>query len=319
MQPTMASVECAATALLSLSALAPQLALAIDCQEASTASEKAVCGNQHLLALDRRLNAEYARVRAGSSSDERQQLLAQQKGWLAQKDKCGADEACLKKTLETRLAELTRADSASPSRSERHGPFVVRSERAPRWDVVYPVIVSGPSGLSIEALKAELDQARRLASEGCAEDETTKGKQLSFTSRTEVVYADARYFTVKETWDYFCGGAYPDAGYAFTTYLVSTGKKLKFSEAFADSLTGDHILGLARKRSPNFDKQTHGLGCPDPDRPQYEEGVAVVHDGVLFRPAYPHAAQACEFDVMLPWADLKPFIAVKGPLAPVGR
>ena len=305
MRVTTVSSRHAGVALVALSVLLPRAARPLDCNKASSASERAICGDEVLLGLEGRLNREYnfssARAR---SPDAHKRLLAQQEAWLAQREECGSEVACLKRSIETRLDVL--AGTAAP---EWHGPFLVRSERAPRWDVVYPVIVSGRDGRSIEALTATLERARQQAAEGCIVGEGVS-KDLSYFWRTDVVYADGDFFTIEDHWDFYCGGPYPDAGYAFTTYLVSSGKKLELSLAMSEALTSERMNELVRKRFPT---ELDSEDCEYDDRTIYS--LAVVEGGLLLKTSFPHAMRPCEFNVTLPWTDLQPFISPRGPLA----
>lgn len=306
MRATTVSSRQAGVALVALSVLLPRAARPLDCNKASSASERAICGDEVLLDLEGRLNREYnynlARTR--SSPDARERLLAQQEAWLAQREECGSEVACLKRSIETRLDVL--AGTAAP---EWHGPFLVRAERAPRWDVVYPVIVSGPSGQSIAALEAVLERARQDGVVGCIEG-TGANEELSYTWRSYVVYADERFFTLQDYWDFWCGGPYPDAGHSFSTYLVSSGRKLELSDAMSDALTSERMNELVRKRFPT---ELDSEDCEYDDRTIYS--LAVVEGGLLFKTSFPHAMRACEFHVTLPWTDLQSFISPRGPLA----
>lgn len=94
-------------AILSSAVLPMAEAQDFDCAKARTASEQAICGSNVLRALDEQLGVTYGYARrfAKSEADERR-LIASQRGWLKQRDRCGADTACLEASYRARIAEL---------------------------------------------------------------------------------------------------------------------------------------------------------------------------------------------------------------------
>lgn len=82
-----------------------------DCSRASTVVEGAICGSRALSALDRELAAAYTARRSGLGRAGRDRLLAEQRRWLAARDRCGADSGCLSNAMGARIAAL----SAGPS------------------------------------------------------------------------------------------------------------------------------------------------------------------------------------------------------------
>ena len=115
--------------LLVLTLLAmPSLAQAASfpCAKASTPTEKAICADEGLSKLDERVAAAYREALAllsGSSPEEdRAQvaLKADQRGWLGERNACGADLSCLKAAHERRVAVLTfHPDPAGASKASR--------------------------------------------------------------------------------------------------------------------------------------------------------------------------------------------------------
>ncbi len=84
-----------------------------DCARASTATERAICANAQLAALDRQLSQRYAAVRdrlAGAAADA---LVAQQRRWIARRDRCGSDARCLAEHMTARIATLDAATAAA--------------------------------------------------------------------------------------------------------------------------------------------------------------------------------------------------------------
>lgn len=115
--------------LLVLSLLAaPSLAQAASfpCAKASTPTERAICADPALSRLDERLAGAYRAALeklSGSSPEEgkaQTALKADQRAWLAERNACGADAACLRTAQERRLAVLTfHPDPGAPSPADR--------------------------------------------------------------------------------------------------------------------------------------------------------------------------------------------------------
>lgn len=80
-------------------------AASFDCAKAKTSVEKLVCSDPSISALDDALNEEYETATAVNSDEENSSLRAQQKAWLASRNKC-ADIACLRRSYEKRIKEL---------------------------------------------------------------------------------------------------------------------------------------------------------------------------------------------------------------------
>jgi len=79
-------------------------------------TENVICADDSLAALDRTLAAAYRNkfdgmpVESGNALEEVVRSLAvTQNAWLAHRDGCGADRACIRKAYQTRIVALTAA------------------------------------------------------------------------------------------------------------------------------------------------------------------------------------------------------------------
>ncbi|MGC8503523.1 MAG: lysozyme inhibitor LprI family protein [Acidithiobacillus sp.] len=81
---------------------------AAQCGRAATPSEGALCANPQLRALDAELAEAYHHALAATAkgSTGRQELIAEQRQWLAMRDACKADAGCLAAAYRERLAQL---------------------------------------------------------------------------------------------------------------------------------------------------------------------------------------------------------------------
>jgi uncharacterized protein YecT (DUF1311 family) len=77
-----------------------------DCKRAATPTELAMCKDRDLWAKDRAIDAIYFWIREGVDAPTRQQVLAVQRAWLADRNSCGADTSCLHEVYDRRLADL---------------------------------------------------------------------------------------------------------------------------------------------------------------------------------------------------------------------
>jgi len=93
---------------LALGATPPADAASFDCRTPSNPTEKAICADPQLRALDAELAEAYhhALATTAKGSIRRQELIAEQRQWLAMRDACKADLGCLAAAYCERLAQL---------------------------------------------------------------------------------------------------------------------------------------------------------------------------------------------------------------------
>jgi uncharacterized protein len=108
-------------ALLTAAAIAPAAAAnpSFPCTGALMPTEKVICSDETLAALDRKLATAYKNkfdglpVESANALDIVVRSLAiTQKAWLAHRNSCGTDWACIRKAYVTRIAALTASDNA---------------------------------------------------------------------------------------------------------------------------------------------------------------------------------------------------------------
>lgn len=95
------------TFLLVLLAHAPQaFAAGLDCAQATSQTEKAVCASNDLHLDDGRLSVFYRKLSDALPQGQRAVLRTAQFGWLKTRDQCGADHGCLEQRYLTRIGDL---------------------------------------------------------------------------------------------------------------------------------------------------------------------------------------------------------------------
>lgn len=138
---------------------APSLAQAASfpCAKASTPTEKAICADHGLSKLDERVAAAYRDALAllsGSSPEEgRAQvaLKADQRGWLGERNACGADLSCLTAAHERRVAVLTfHPDPAgAPQASRPADRYVGRFDHGGFMSITALALRNGQMAVSV--------------------------------------------------------------------------------------------------------------------------------------------------------------------------
>jgi uncharacterized protein YecT (DUF1311 family) len=80
------------------------VAASFECSQAESVVEKTICSDYDVAAWDRSLSAAYrmAEERSGATSE----LVESQREWLAERDTCGADVACLRQKMSNRTSDL---------------------------------------------------------------------------------------------------------------------------------------------------------------------------------------------------------------------
>ena len=99
--------------VMTVCAILPGDAEAIDCTKVSSFNEQTICGDKKLLLLDRDLTVVYNKfIKVFSDTGHYTYLVTEtkiaQKKWLQGRNACGADAACVKAAYEERLAVLQR-------------------------------------------------------------------------------------------------------------------------------------------------------------------------------------------------------------------
>lgn len=92
---------------------------AIDCTKAKAPDEKAICASTDLVQRDAVMSTEFGLLKGFLAMGGRGALQDEQKEWLTQRAKCGADASCLRKSYDARMAAL----EAGLERVKSRGPF----------------------------------------------------------------------------------------------------------------------------------------------------------------------------------------------------
>ena len=77
-----------------------------DCKRAQTQVERAICSSPQLSRLDAALARAYRDRTAALSESAADEVLQRQRGWLASRNRCGTNAACLERSYRNRIAVL---------------------------------------------------------------------------------------------------------------------------------------------------------------------------------------------------------------------
>lgn len=84
-------------------------AASFNCARAGTATERAICGNRALEDKDVEMATIFGLIRPVFAMGARGAFLDQQAAWIAQRNRCGADTACLRRRYDERIAVLRQS------------------------------------------------------------------------------------------------------------------------------------------------------------------------------------------------------------------
>ena len=76
------------------------------CTDQLAPAEAVICSDDALAALDRTLAVAYTRMLDSFPTGEKSTLVAVQKAWIARRDACRTDKACIRSAYEARIAQL---------------------------------------------------------------------------------------------------------------------------------------------------------------------------------------------------------------------
>ena len=317
---------------LGLAALAASPAMALDCQRASSASEKAICADPAALAADADLGKAFAALHASFDPKARANLVAAEVAWLALRDSNCADEkgpalgACLAHETRTRIAFLAGAPEAGPGAPSRLAP-VLRMQKGGK----------GRTKVDVQLLKfvdaaTPAERAFNAAVDQLTNDLENPGKddsladQWSYTWSMRLAYASPRLISAHADGDSFMGGAHPNAYSVNINVDVARGREATFADLL-DKPAADKIFALCLKQVRDQKSAREGSVDDDADAAKLLADSVAEATGAL--KAWSFAADAATvsydpyavgayaegaFSCSVPYATLRPLARPDFPL-----
>jgi uncharacterized protein YecT (DUF1311 family) len=256
-----------------LAALAVSPATALDCQRATTSSEKAICADPTALAADADLGKAFAALHASLDPKAKTQLGAAEAAWLALRDSNCADEkgrglgACLARKTHARIAFLAGAPEAGPGAPGRLAP-VLRMQKGGkgRTDVDVQLLKFVDAMTPVErAFNAAVDRLTNDLENPGADDRLSD--QWSYTWSMRLAYASPRLISAHADGDSFMGGAHPNSYSVNINVDGARGREATFADML-DKPAADKIFALCLKQVRNEKSMREGSIDDDSGAPK---------------------------------------------------
>ena len=105
----MKTLRLAAIALILVCAQASSgNAASLPCEQARSPAERSICDGWRLQQLDRNMSRKFYALVDQAPKDWTYRLRREQKDWVARRDACGANRACLRQKYRQRIRQLNR-------------------------------------------------------------------------------------------------------------------------------------------------------------------------------------------------------------------
>ncbi len=258
---------------LAFAALAASPAMALDCQRASTPSEKAICADATALAADSDLGKAFDALRASLDPKAKTQLGAAEVAWLALRDSNCADEkgpalgACLARETRARIAFLSGSPEAGPGAPGRFAP-VLRMQKGGkgRTDVDVQLLKFVDAATPAErAFNAAVDRLTNdLENPG---NDDPLSDQWSYAWSMRLAYASPRLISAHADGDSFMGGAHPNSYSVNIDVDVARGREATFADLL-DKPAAAKIFALCLKQAREEKSAREGSADDDSGAPK---------------------------------------------------
>lgn len=301
-------------------ALADRPVRAIDCAKAATPVERAICGSEELLRLDRELNEAFKALRDRTPEGDRDALRSAQRRWLEGRDqRCGGAAICLAEALRARVAELRAPQEGNTGAGSPSAGGAVRVEVVNRreskngkiaFEVSYPRLVGLPDREAAERVNRAIEHEATTPS-------CEPGTLSDWSWEGTVTHLDARFLALRVAVSSYCtGAAYPNEFFAGMVFDLTTGRSIDLAAILRrDDASRARLAELLARHLPS--------GLDEECRQPWEEFVAAPgdqfsywldHGGLVIEPSFIHALAACTDEITLSTSELRPLLVPGGPL-----
>jgi len=310
-----------------------------DCAKAKSAGEQTICRDAALSETDRKLDAAYRRLKSTMSAASFATVQKSQHDWLAYVAKtCHAngpvpDDAGERSALQSCLDDnytdrATRLDGASVAKAgalalEPRMRTFTRARPDTEESDIYPWMTGGREAEAFNAYIAralKLDQRRMDDKDLFAFGDDVADMNLSAHRTYSVARFDANVASLQvQTYDY-TGGAHEVIGESSLSWDVRHARAFTLKDVFDDAKPWRTFAADFCLR--DLHDQFAADQGPDPDRSAVESVVsdeanwlwgsdaATVHFTVYTIASF----SGGEFDVEIPYADLKPYLRADAPV-----
>ena len=306
---------------------------AMDCRQAKTEAEKAICGNSDLAAADKRMADAYTAFRAELPPDQQKALLADQRRWITRRAAaCGekSDDAlvqCLLAETDARRRLLAGEGPNGALGAPRIVAGLFHEARKGRYEISieYPKVLTphGPAATAFERAAHAIAFGKDAVAEYRAmEPPHAAGAENFYDVDYTVSYLDSRLAALVFTISTFTGGAHPNMARVALVFDLTAGRPLRLTDFLADPKPA--VVEIAAQCKAQFAAEGAKAGWELFDNADVAAVVgeidnwSVIKDGVeiLFDPYVVAAYVAGPHECRLSYADLKPWLKPGGLLPP---
>ena len=312
-----------------------------DCTKAKTAGEQTICRDAALSEADRKLDAAYRRLKSTLTAASFATVQKSQRDWLAYVAKsCRADgpmpeDAGERNALLGCLGDnyTDRAERVGAANVAKAGALVLeprmqtftRAEPDTEESDIYPWMGGGREAVAFNAYVAEalkLDRRRMDDKDLFPFGDEVADMKLSAHRTYSVQRFDARVASLQiQTFDY-TGGAHEAIGESSLNWDVKRGRAFSLKDVFDDAKPWRRFATDFCLR--DLQNPSAGEDALDPDRSVVEAVVAdeanwlwgtdaaTVHFTVYTIASFAGG----EFDVAIPYAELRPYLRADAPVRP---
>ena len=215
-------------------------ALALDCGQAKTAPDKAICADPVARAADAAMAKAYDTLLHSLSEPNRQALILSQRAWLkARTYGCPDTTAsifaqCLTRKSAERQSFLEGRPETGPGSGGRLMPvFIEQAGRKGHYQIDVTVLKYAPPTSPGEKLfNAEVAKLLRQIPSG-KNDSFGRAMIYSFILHMRMAYAGPRFLSANIETYQFAGGAHGNSGSSDINIDVAKGRILHFADAFS--------------------------------------------------------------------------------------
>jgi hypothetical protein len=160
----------------------------------------------------------------------------------------------------------------------------------------------------------------------------SSGEDGDSANWTDIRFWTDRWLSVEDRDTSNCGGAHPSAGGSYRTWDLASGKELNLWTWFRNSRKPDSdpryagyyfsyaapekmnniIVNTAVRQAKAAGHRNDPGGCIDVLKGNTQYRLRLGKEGMVFSTVFPHASQACDENVEIPYAKLLPFLTKAG-------
>ncbi|MBI4125664.1 MAG: hypothetical protein HY466_07035 [Deltaproteobacteria bacterium] len=140
-------------------------------------------------------------------------------------------------------------------------------------------------------------------------------KNMESNLAPKVTFANQEALAITSSYDFYCGGPYPDAGIRTSFYDLRSGEKVAIEDQVRDLKVFKHLV--VEKMLANIPPDMEGCKDYYTDEQLLDNDLKFeVKEGKLVASQdYAHVARACEYDTDIFFADVKSFVKEGSTLA----